>query len=407
MKIEFYTVGGSTYIEAFFESDDHLESNRLEGAGVKITNRNPMVFFDQVYENIHPDVVGLICLAIFYPFIGKSVTLPFPVSRRLADSINRQIFTKSKTIEIRNIDESLKVYEGNGKAVLAFGGGMDSSAIRALFPDAYLVHEASIRNGELIPDKTNELMTRLNKEDKGVLVKTNSRYISEPGGWHIWIGSMITSLLEAAKGNYSLIYAGTILGSAYMSNGAKYFDRQKSAKWHGASGNYWQQIFWDIGLPLVQPLMGCSEILTLKASCSKLPRNEIYFCTANNGDACGICAKCFRRACIDEFVTGKSVDFTRFENPDVIRVLDRKPTYFGHIYASLMAGGWIPPAFAKERLSHLPKKTEFALKYNPESIDFMPESLKDIIKNVLDENFEVMNDDDIEIMKNWDQTKKI
>jgi len=44
MKIEFYTIGGNTYIEAFFEKDDSYESNRLEGAGVKITNRNPMVF---------------------------------------------------------------------------------------------------------------------------------------------------------------------------------------------------------------------------------------------------------------------------------------------------------------------------------------------------------------------------
>jgi len=134
------------------------------------------------------------------------------------------------------------------------------------------------------------------------------------------------------------------------------------------------------------------------------------------GRSVGICAKCFRRACIDEFVTGRTVDYTKFENPTVLGVLDSKPTYFGHIYASLMGAGWNPPEFAKKRLSHLrkktrftlkPKKIKFALKYNPESIDFMPESLKDIIKNVLDENFEVMNDDDIEIMKNWDQTKKI
>ena len=60
MKIEFYTVGGNTYVEAFFEGDDHYEANRLEGAGVKITNRNTMVLFDQIYDCI-PKIEDDVC----------------------------------------------------------------------------------------------------------------------------------------------------------------------------------------------------------------------------------------------------------------------------------------------------------------------------------------------------------
>jgi len=133
MKFEFYTIGGNTYLEAFFEESDTIEGKRLEGPGTRIINRNPLVFFDQDYSGLHPDIVGLACLAIFYPFIGKNVTFPKPVSKRLSDSINREIFAKNKKLNIRNIDTCIAKYSGNGKAVLAYGGGVDSSAVRAVF----------------------------------------------------------------------------------------------------------------------------------------------------------------------------------------------------------------------------------------------------------------------------------
>ncbi len=403
MKFKFYVVSGNTYLEAFFEESDVVEGNRLEGAGVKIRNRNPLVFFNQDYSGVHPDIIGLACLAIFYPFIGSEVTFPYPVSQRLVNSINREIFTKTKSLKIKNIDTNIPQYQGNGKAVLAFGGGVDSSAVRALFPEAFVIHEASIRDGEEVLDLTNSVVEKLENEGKGRLVKTNSRFISDPGGWHIWIGSIVTALLEGAKSGSSYIYSGTILGSAFMSNGNKYFDRHASSKWHGESGNYWQQIFWDIGLPLVQPLMGCSEILTTEATVNAIPKEEVFFCTAKDGGPCGVCPKCFRRACIQDYLGNKKLDFTSFDNIQVNTLLDRKPTYFGHIYSSLLVAGWTPPDFVKHKLQHLPGGSSFCLKYNPESLDFMPLELRGDIKAVLERNFNVMNEGDIKAMRGWNQ----
>ena len=404
MKFKFYVVSGHSYLEAFFESSDLLESNRLEGAGVRIKNRNPLVFFDQDYSNLHPDIIGLACLAIFYPFIGEEVTFPLPVSTRLANSINRQIFSKTKPLKINNIDEKLVIYKGTEEAVMAFGGGVDSSAVRALFPEAFIVHEASIREGEEVLDLTNGVVEKIQKKGKGRLVKTNSRFISEPGGWHIWIGSIVTALFEAAKRNAGYIYSGTILGSAFMSNGNKYYDRHNSVKWHGESGNYWQQLFWDIGLPLVQPLMGCSEILTTKATLKLISANEVFFCTAKEGGACGVCAKCFRRACIKDYLESSNMDFSAYNNSLVNSILDKKPTYFGHIYSSLIASGWKPPKFAEKKFTHLPKDNTFCIGFNPESIDFMPEKLKSKIQLILSQNFRPMNNVEIAQMRAWDQS---
>lgn len=404
MIIKHYCVDNFTFIEAKLEEDDYKTANRLEGVGVQIELKTPLVFFNKKYENLHPDVLGLACLAIFYPFIGKRVTMPLPVSGRLPEALSRPIFTKTKLIEITNIDPSLPAYQGDGSSVLAFGGGMDSTAIRALFPESFVVHEASMRDGGEVLDHTNGVVSLLEREGMGSLVRTNSRYLSNPGGWHIWIGSMVTALLEANSRNASYINAGTILGSAFMSNGAKYFDRHSARKWHGPSGNYWQQLFWDIELPMVQPLMGCSEILTMEASLKKFNEDEIFFCTAKNGRACGVCPKCFRRSAIKDYVLSKRLDYTPYDNPAVHNLLRKSPTYFGHIYSALMSGGWEPPAFLEQYFQHLPADNTFALRYNPESIDFMPERLKGSIQNVLDANFTSMSAGEIMQMRSWDQS---
>jgi hypothetical protein len=403
VKFNFFVVNGNSYLEAVFEDSDHRSSLRLEGEGVSITNKNPLVFFDKDYSDVHPDIIALACLCIFYPFIGKEVTFPKPVTERIAVSINRPIFTKSKTITVRNINRDLNSYQGEFGEILAFGGGMDSSAIRATFPEAHIVHEASIKNGFLVKDLTNDLTARLEKKSRATLVRTNSRFISDPGGWHVWTGSIVTSLLEAGKRRAKYIYSGTILGSAFMSNGSKFFDRHSSVKWHGISGNYWQQIFWDIGLPLVQPLMGCSEILTMKATVKKLRQEEVFYCTKLDGDACGRCPKCFRRRCISDYVLAQQSDFSVFDNTEVHQVLNKRPLYFGHIYSALMANGWAPPSFIKEKIDFLPRY-DFALKYYEGSLEFIPEELRSKVHDVLSSEFEPMTAKNVEQMKSWDQS---
>lgn len=123
MKIITYVLKGFTYLEAILDDDDKKTANRLEGAGVQISLNTPLVYFDQVFDDVHPDVLACISLAIFYPFIGKKVEFPKPVSHRLVDSMNRQIFTKTKKIEVVNIDSNLDKYSGDGSSVIAFGGG--------------------------------------------------------------------------------------------------------------------------------------------------------------------------------------------------------------------------------------------------------------------------------------------
>ncbi len=66
--------------------------------------------------------------------------------------------------------------------------------------------------------------------------------------------------------NFGIILTGSILGSCFLSNGTKFWDRVKARAWHGPSGNYWQSAFEAIGLTMYSPVTGVSEMQTMKSS---------------------------------------------------------------------------------------------------------------------------------------------
>ena len=92
MKFEFWTENKHSYIRANFEKDDSYIGNRQEGAGSQIEYTGEVISFDYEDKDIHPDILGLICLLIFYPFVGKQVEFPMPVSSRLKEAFSNQNF---------------------------------------------------------------------------------------------------------------------------------------------------------------------------------------------------------------------------------------------------------------------------------------------------------------------------
>ena len=131
--------------------------------------------------------------------------------------------------------------------------------------------------------------------EKGKLIASNIRYLSSPGGWHSWPCSVSTSLIMATDLNIGIILTGSILGSCFLSNGSRFWDRLNARKWHGPSGNYWQSAFEAIGLPMFSPVTGVSEMQTMRLSLDLLSQNQVVYCMENDGTACLKCSKCFRR----------------------------------------------------------------------------------------------------------------
>ena len=390
-----------TKITAIFEEDDSKIGKREEGIGTEITNLETTLTYDYPIKNIHPDILGLICMVNFFPFIGSSVEFPKPVSNRLYEAFQNKCFRDKKNIHFRNIDTSVPKYSGKSIAI-AFGGGVDSTVTRMMFPEALVVHEAHIRDGKVLQDKTCDYVRSISN---GRVITSNQRYVSTPGGWHSWPCSMVTSLLLATDNNIGIILTGTVQESNYSLNGRRFIDRWGQRALHGPSGNYWQSCFQLIGIPLYSPVSG--DIGNVAATLDEINSGTVFYCTMDEGDACRKCTKCFRREFVRKFLDKEfKINEQNFDNPSVHNMLEKRPLYFGNVYSHLKKEGVLPD-WATQRIADLKTTTSaWQTKFYPGALDFVPEGWDSVLTPRIFDFFEMMNDTEIRDFESWNQDEK-
>jgi hypothetical protein len=410
MKFNFWTTSTHTYIEAVFDADDSSSGFREEGSGVEITIVKKILKYDYVVEKIHPDILGLICLVNFFPFIGSRVEFPMGVSSRLEKAFKRKPFLGKKDFKFLNIEDELPIYKGN-KIGIAFGGGVDSTAVHEMFPEAFVVHEAHIIDNDthlfsnnVVPSVTHGVMKDMNPESSR-LVTANQRYVSIPGGWHSWPCSTACLLLLATDKNIGLCLTGTVLGSNWLWNGNKFYNRFDAIKFHGLSGNYWQSVFRDIGIPMFSPIDGISEFGSMRLSIDRLNSGVVNYCMAGEkGTHCHKCSKCLRKTIERKLVDPNyKVDWSSYNTPSIHSFLKKRPLYFGHIF-KFASKKKILPNWIEEIVSDVCEiSTNWPLKYYPPALKFCPEPWKVLLKERISNSFEYMDKEEIAELEAWTQ----
>ena len=404
MKFEFWTSPGHSHLKAHFESSDQYIGKREEGSGTEIRLICDTVNFDYEAKDIHPDLLGLLCLITFFPFIGNEVEFPYPVSIRLVDAFQNKCFTSKKNIRFRNVDNMLEPFVGGKQIALSFGGGIDSSAVRAMFPEAYVVHEAHTREGKLIPSRCHSIVKNIGDDAK--LVTTNMRYLSSPGGWHSWPCSASTSLLMATDKAFGIILTGSILGSCFLQNGLGFWDRIEARAWHGPSGNYWQSAFESVGIPLFSPVTGVSEFQTMKQSMNLIGQGQVIYCMESDGMPCNICSKCFRRDVIRAFIDDlHQPDWEGYRTENIRLFLRKRPLYFGHIFATAFSlkPEIYPPWIINSVKSLVRVNSDWTMKVYRPAFLLCPKPWRDYIANRVLQFIEPMSEVEIAEFKSWKQ----
>ena len=404
MRFEFTSSGHETALRAVLEEGDQTEGQRAEGAGATIVYSGEDIVFDYGVTDVHPDLLGLLCLIIFYPFVGERVVFPVPVSPRLEEAFRNRNFKRQFRFD--NVDSSIDMYSGSNMA-LAFGGGIDSSAVRTMFPEAYVVHEAHWRDGRLVPSDTHQVVRDMGL-DRGRLVATNQRYVSRPGGWHGWTCSLATTLLMATDHDFGIILMGSTLGGTLLRGGTAYWDRFRARDWHGTTGNFWQSAFNAVGIPVFSPVCGASAFLTMELSLDLIRAGEVFYCTEQNGGACRQCSKCLRRDIIRAVVDpGHRPQWTQYENQAALAYLERDPLSHGHVFsfARRRVGGL--PRFIRSRLKGLQEiRSGWPLTVHTGTFDFCDDRWRSTIRRRVLEHLDPMQPEEIAELETWSGARR-
>ena len=403
MIFEFESRRQTSTLRALFEPDDRYTGERQEGYGNAITYSGEEITFDYSVDSIHPDLLGLLCLIIFYPFIGERVVFPMAVSPRLQEAFQKPSF--KRRFRFDNVDPSLELYSGS-KMALSFGGGIDSSAIRVIFPEAFVVHEAHLRDGCLVESHTHDIVREFGREN-GKIVTTNQRYISLPSGWHGWTCAFATSLLLATDYDFGIILMGSTLANTLLFNGARYWDRFGARRYHGFTGNFWQSAFNEIGIPVYSPVCGASEYLTMKLSLDLIAQDKVVYCTAEEGRACFRCTKCFRRSVVRAVVDhGYRPDWDRYDQKLVHKFLENRPLYYSHVFSYAKSRINRMPRFISSRLKDIPDiESDWLNRVYTRTFEFCDERWRPAISERVLEYLDPMEEEHVKEMQDWDVSR--
>jgi hypothetical protein len=204
-----------------------------------------------------------------------------------------------------------------------------------------------------------------------------------------------------------LILTGSVLGSCFLSNGVKFWDRVRARAWHGPSGNYWQSAFEAIGITMFSPVTGVSEMQTMKLSSKLLSEKKVVYCMEANGSACNSCSKCFRRAVIRTYIEPDfSPDWNDYNIPSIHQLLAKRPLYMSHIFSTAFSlKPELYPDWILDGVADMVKvQSDWTMRCYQDSFLLCPPEWREYVETRVLEFIEPMTEDDCEDLRSWDQS---
>lgn len=184
------------------------------------------------------------------------------------------------------------------KAGLSFSGGLDSTAALCLMPEnSPLFYMERNFESMIKHDNAHFFIDELRNEGKNVVIvpsnheKIRTNHGKNPG-FSTDYACMAHLILLADHYDLDAAATGMPLENTYFFHGSTVRDFAKTRFW-----KYYSPIFAYIGLPLYQPVAGCSEILTSKIVEQSKYSHLSSSCLRSTavGEKCEVCWKCFRK----------------------------------------------------------------------------------------------------------------
>tara|TARA_B110000459_G_scaffold21305_1_gene20510 strand:- start:1655 stop:2956 length:1302 start_codon:yes stop_codon:yes gene_type:complete len=410
MKVLADLTPGLLIIRLESEDDDILEPSTNYRLGCREVEINLPWQLDP--NTIHPDHLALCIIMITHPFVGKSLTLPKPVSERFADFHN----SRSSRYIVGPIDEGLDPWKPgkNSRPGLAFSGGVDSTAALALMPatTAPIFMDRPIRSKSLY-DKDAVRHSCLEVERLGYdmhVIQCDLEYVRNPVGFPVDVANSVPAVLMADYLNLDCIGFGTIMESTYGTGHRLYRDYP-----NGNHYTHWGGLFEAAGLPFILPVAGISEVGT-SMIINKAPLGIVaQSCMRGSWKKpCLNCWKCFRKQLLDNAILGNQIDEPYlddiFNNKEACRFVGRVPIKHENILTwstHRLNSNHVLFSMLKQRVQGDTSSLEWLGKWYAPSIELMPEKYREGVREKIARYLPTMDSTDEKKLTSWNMTEVI
>lgn len=356
------------------------------------------------------DLLALAAVVAVAPWVGNRIAFDRPVSPAFADALESLFGWRATPV-----DTTLTPRSGI-QVGLAYSGGADSVACSMLVPDqSPHIHLSRVQHPR-IPNRATHVNTKLQASlvaraaDRGkrvAVVDSDVEFMVGPYPMYAtWLTLAAPVVLLADELDLGGVAFGTVLGSRYLSNGARY--RPANAR------DPWSSLFTAVGLPFVRPAAGLTEVGTqMVAALSPLADLARSCALGTASSPCYSCGKCLRKDLVLAALGSRGLNSKLEEN--IVpghRVFDEfqqpPPFYFHHIveYGLSRLEGvdrtFLRPAWeAMGRPS--PELTDWANRFYPPALENdVPAQFRDEVASRVAQVIPFMTADDVAEVENWD-----
>ncbi|GGK71121.1 hypothetical protein Sme01_26910 [Sphaerisporangium melleum] len=357
-------------------------------------------------QAVHPDLLALAAWTVAAPWTRRRVVFDRPISAELAAA-----FESGWGIDAGPVGEGER--PAGARLAISYSGGADSAAVAAMLPDAPLVHFRRVSHPR-VPNR----WTHYRSDVLAALAEQTGRDVTPVEsdlefllrhprpGYPEHHAVMIGVILLAGARDFGGVALGYEIGSRWL-GGGRYVHRYTpdNPMWSGHGP--WGRLFAAAGLPLVLPVGGISEAMTMRYALGSELRDQVRWCLrGDNAGPCGRCGKCLYKELIQAAVERRPMRTTITADRPVARKWQQPPPYGGQEmieYGCAHVPGIEDTPFARaaQYLQATPGSTAWLERCYPPAVEEIPVPWRDTIASIMAREFGFMDAGDVKRVESW------
>jgi hypothetical protein len=355
--------------------------------------------------DIHPDLLALAAWTVAAPWVTRRVTFDRPISPLLAEA-----FLTMWGVDAGPIGADPRT---GTRLAISYSSGADSMAVADIFHDAPLIYFERIRHPRFPNRWTNyrsEVLAGLVRE-----TGRDVRIFQSDLELVLWLPAptypehhavAAGTLLLADEMDLGGIALGYEIGSRWL-GGGRYTHRFSPDNPMWSADGKWGRLFEAAGLPLVLPIGGVSEIVTMRLALASPLRDLVRWCLHGpRSGPCGVCAKCVYKELIRAGVERRPFITKATRDMPALRRWQEPPPYGGQEtieYSCARVPNIEDTLFAKAAgyLQATEESTSWLEHCYQPAIDEIPEQWRKQVGTYMVDKVGLMTEDEARKVESW------
>ena len=405
MRVTWTHDDGVWRLAFLLDPEDETTGTCTDGQRLELRTNSCHVRLPYPVPSVHPDLLAVAAWTVAAPWTRRRVTFDRPISPAVAEALRT-----GWGVDAGPVGEDPR---SGSRLALSYSGGADSMAVASIFPDVPFVHFQRVSHPR-VPNRwthyRSDVLAKLARRtgrDVTIVQSDLEFVLSFPRpGYPEHHAVTVGALLLADELDLGGVALGYELGSRWL-GGGRYVHRYTPDNPMWAAHGKWGRLFAAAGLPMVLPVGGVSEAVTMRLALESDLRDLVRWCLRGSGDGpCGRCGKCLYKELIQAAIERRPLRTTLTADSVPARKWQQPPPYGGQemvAYGCARVPGIEHTPFAKaaQYLAPTIESTSWLDHYYPPALEEIPPPWREQVETRLVQKVGLMTEDQARQVETW------